>query len=186
MSSPYSYTHKKNKLKSKWSFGFSQGLQRVWSEWLPHLIHLECRKLCSSFTGKLYISRTLWICWRLESLTYWPVFVLPREEIITLQRIVTASLFCRSMQNRKINSCLEKWESQFPGARCWQTVWLMQEPPARAEWEGGGGWAGRSTSGRGNGSSCLKTRTVLSRKHSGTHFLETQLKITVLIFYVNG
>ena len=133
----------------------------------------------------LHLFRTLWICWSLESLTYWPALVLSREERITLQRIMTSLLFRRGIQNRRMNYCLEKWESQFTTARCWQKV----QADARAPGEHrsvGRGQVGRSTSGQGNGSSCLKTRTVLPSKHTGKHFLETQLKIIVLIFYVNG
>lgn len=50
----------------------------------------------------------------------------------------------------------------------------------------GRGRAGGAASGQGNRSSRLKTRTVLPRQRTGKHFLETQLKIIVLIFYVNG
>lgn len=143
---------------------------------------LESRKPCPSFTGKLHVCRTLWICWSLEPPTYWPALVLSREEITTLQRIMASLLFCRSIQNRRMNYCLVRWRSQFTAAGGWQKAQADAQAPGK-HGSVGRGRAGRSTSGQG---SCLKTRTVLPSKHPGKHFLETKLKIIVLIFYVNG
>jgi len=80
---------------------------------------------------------------------------------------------------------MEKRERQFMAAGCWQKVWGDAQAPGK-QGSAGQGRAGKSASGQANRSSCLKTRTVLPSKHTGKHFLETQLKIIVLIFYVNG
>lgn len=88
MSSPYNYTKKNSENQIK----FWQGLQIVLGEWIPHLVHLESSKLCSFFTGKLQVFRTLWICWSLESPALWPRLV------SSLQQIMVSSLFYRIMK----------------------------------------------------------------------------------------